>query len=121
MLRRVSVCATVLLLCACEGPTGPEGPAGPEGDPGPGTRLSYEGRVDSDGSAFVDLPTEAGSTADLPVVVCYVSDAAAGPYLVVATDTYSGITCGVGTDAGRLYVGVVGAPAFWYYRISVVY
>src|SRR5690606_22299475 len=115
---RTLLVALALVLTACEGPMGPEGPPGEDG---PGTRITYAGRLDAFGEALVSLPAQAGTTQNPPVVSCYISDSSAGPYIVIATDTSSGIVCGLGDSAGTLAVAIAGAPSNWYYRISVVY
>lgn len=124
MRRSFSLAAMllVLLTLACEGPTGPEGPPGPEGEPGPGTHIAFVGQFNSSGSAVVQLPAEAGTISNPPVVTCYVSDNPNGPFLIIATDTGSGVICALGeTSSGTLRVAIVDAPAFWYYIVSVVY
>lgn len=113
----------VLALVACEGPVGPAGPqgeAGLMGEAGPGTRWVHTGTVNSTGGASVELPAAAGTINDPPLLGCYVSDEG-DTWLVVATDTYSDITCGIGESGGGLFAAIVGAPAFWFWRVVVVY
>lgn len=136
-MRRFFSLATMLLALftlSCEGatgptgpagPTGPQGPAGPpgaEGPPGPGTQVAFVGQLDSSGSAVVQLPPEAGTISDPPVVTCYLSDNPNGPFLIIATGSDGSVICGLTeTSSGALAVSIVDGPAFWYYIISVVY
>ena len=118
------VMALALTIAGCEGPMGPEGPAGPEGEPGeagPGTHEVFTGQLNSVGDGQVTLPTEAGTASEPPVVSCYVSDNMAGPWIVIATDTYSGAGCGLGYSGGRWHALLYGLPAYWYYKVAVVY
>ncbi len=124
MLKKVRILAVISALglsMACKGPEGPMGPAGPQGDPGPGTRVTFSGQLDSRGEAAVQLPAEAGSLSAPPAVSCFISSSAAGAFLQVSTDLYSGISCGLVSGSGGLRVGLIGAPAYWYYRVAVVY
>lgn len=120
--RFASVLLLTLLSIGCEGPTGPEGPAGPQGEPGPGTRMTFQGQVDGAGDAVIVLPEEAGTISDPPSVSCYISDASSGPYLLIATESQTGVACGISRNStGALYVVIVGVPADWYYRVVVVF
>ena len=124
----------LLLTAACKGPIGPTGPAGPQGGigptglqgvigpPGPGTRITFSGQLDGLGEVVVTLPAAAGTISDPPALTCYLSDLAAGTYLLISSDTFSGVACGFGTGGtGTLAVAIIGAPAFWFYAIVVVY
>lgn len=123
-MRRFAWLLPLVLMTACEGPVGPMGPAGPkgeQGEPGPGTRLVFTATVNSNGEAFAALPAAAGSLSDPPAVTCYVAQQGSSVFLLVSVDTYSGITCGIGTQGGVLYAIMVDAPAFWIARFVVVY
>lgn len=124
----------VAVLAGCEGPMGPSGPAGttgatgatgPQGPVGPRgtTTLTYQGRLDSDGSVVVFLPAEAGSINALPIVSCYVSNSSVGPFVQQGPNVLGDAACSVGVAAstGNLAVVIAFAPAFYYYRVSVVY
>lgn len=119
--RTLTMVAALGILGACKGPEGPVGPTGPKGDPGPGTRVTFAGQVTSQGEATVQLPAEAGTVSEPPAISCYISSSSAGAYLLVWTDTFSGVSCGLVAGASGLRAAIVGAPAFWYYRIAVVY
>ena len=68
------------------------------------------------------LPAAAGTLSDPPVLSCYLAEFSGGPYLLVATDTFFGDACGLRTEpTGVLAAVMVGAPAFWFYVIAVVY
>ena len=118
---RFGVLILVALLAACEGaagptgPTGATGPAGPQGPAGPGTRYTSTAIVGSSGSASIQLPAEAGTSIDPPVVSCYISDTG-NTWLVVATDVGSGLSCGLVWSNNRLNLRVIGAPSGWLFR-----
>ena len=121
MRRGVSCVAAVLLLAiaGCEGdpgptgPAGPAGPAGPEGPPGASAEIqSQMVQIATDGTAVV---TFAGLQAESAVVTCWVSDNTGGPWLGIATDTFSEIACGtdnVGPDLDVILIG--GVPGWWF-------
>jgi len=68
--RAVFLSLALVFALGCEGPTGPEGPPG---DDAMVDRLVFEGDLDATGSASVDLPPEAGTIKNPPLVSCYVS------------------------------------------------
>jgi len=125
-----AACAALLFVLACEGPVGPEGPPGPTGPAGPGTPITFNGTIDANGEALVNLPAQAGTASDPPVVACYVSDQPQGPFLVVSFDSwydpgqaeyyFEGCALGTGTS-GTLAVAFFGMPPGWYYWVVVVF
>lgn len=127
-VRIVVATLVVALAVACKGPTGPKGDTGPQGPQGPAgpagiSTIAFAGVLDSNGQAVVQLPAAAGTLASPPVVTCYISGSAAGPYLLVATDT-NGLAasgCGLGQGSGGLAVAFAGEPAGWYYMVSIAY
>ena len=124
MKRGVSCIAAVLLMAiaACEGdagptgppgPTGPAGPAGPEGPPGASAEVqSQMVQIAADGTAAV---TFAGLQAESAVVTCWVSDNTGGPWLGIATDTFSEVACGTLNSGANLDVVLIGGvPGWWF-------
>ncbi|NIP58059.1 MAG: hypothetical protein GWM92_07370 [Gemmatimonadetes bacterium] len=125
LVRTALATVVVFGAMACEGPegpVGPQGPEGPEGPAGPGTRLTFQGQLDSFGDATVNLPQEAGTLDDPPSVSCFVSDVAEGLYISIASVDGADPACGFNdTASGNLAAIIVGAPADWFYRIVVIY
>lgn len=134
MVRWLALPMVLFTLVACEGPQGPEGPTGPQGPQGeqgpvgpegpagePGAqRYTVSGTIDSEGTGGGVMPV--GSIDDPPSISCYISDTQSGPYLEVATDTSSGVSCGIGENSsGELSVLITGAPSGWYYWIVALY
>ena len=59
--------------------------------------------------------TFAGFQVESTVVTCWMSDNPSGPWLGVATDTYSEIACGTNNDGTDLFVGLIGGlPGWWF-------
>lgn len=113
-----------LALSACQGdagPMGPTGPAGPAGPPGPGTRIILSALVAASGTATSALPSEAGSLLSPPGLSCYISSPGSTVLLLISTDTYSEISCGLVSSGGTLFAQMVGAPAGWTARFAVVF
>jgi hypothetical protein len=150
-MRRIATCLVVftasVALHACQMPEGPAGPVGPQGtqgtqgtqgiqgeqgnpgDPGPGVRLTYTGRFNTEGKASVELPVEAGTLEDPPLIIAYFGGTQSGPFgaylsdAVYDGDTVSYISAAILIDLGdHLAVGLTGPGlAGWYYRLVVVY
>ena len=121
-----------LALAGCKGDVGPVGPAGPagpagaqgipgdQGPPGlPGAPAEiWWGIVTLDaagegGIIFADAQVE-GS-----VITCYTSDSSAGPWLVIATDTFSSIACGAFNSGPDLVVALVGGVQGWFLLVTL--
>lgn len=105
------------------GPAGPVGPTGPQGPAGAtGTRLVYSGTVNSGGSlATPYLPAAAGTIARPPSLTCYISDVAAGPYIVVGSEAFVGVACGLAADGGGMRAVMVGADPGLFGHFVIVY
>lgn len=129
--------AAVMVLLACEGPVGPEGPRGADGEPGPQgetglqgppgadgedlTTIMRAGQLNAAGEGAASLPPEAGSIDDPPVVACYLSDSPNGPWLLIASDPSSGISCGIVQNGSGVAIALVGGPPNWYYTFVAAY
>lgn len=104
------------------GPAGPVGPTGATGAAAPGTRLFYQGVVLADGTLRTDyLPTAASSNGTLPLIACYVSMNAAGPYLAVASDNSGTYNCMLQRDTTGLFVALTSAAPGIFGNFVVVY
>ncbi len=126
MRKRLAVLLVAGVVAGCKGDVGPMGPPGPPGPPGPagpGNTMSRTGQLNTNGGAVWVLPSEAGSVSDPPALSCYLSDSANGPYLLVSTDTFSGISCGLVQSGSQLSAVLSAGRAFagWYYRFVIVY
>jgi len=125
-IRTAALVLSLALTAACKGadgaagPAGVPGPQGPAGAEGPGTRITFTGTIDANGTGAAQLPAAAGSAVNLPAIGCYVSDDGQ-TWLVVAFDSSAEIACAVTAGAGGLVAGVIGAPPGWRYTIVVVY
>lgn len=128
-LRTATLALALVVATACkgadgaagpQGPQGPVGPQGPQGESGNGARIVFSGIVDANGEAARQLPPEAGSTASLPVLSCYLSDDGQ-TWLTVAVDTNSGTACAIGAAGNGLAAVMIGAPPGWRYQFVVVY
>lgn len=109
---RAVIAALVLVLAACEGPTGPEGPPGPEGDPGPGTWSHYEGRLNSTGGALVEgIP---GTEDALPLIDCYTRGSPSNFWSKANS-------CDVAEGGPSTLMVAVTGPANGYYQVVVVH
>jgi hypothetical protein len=105
-----------LLLATCQGLPGEQGPAGP------GTRIVLSGALEIGPGIEVQLPPEAGTMDDPPVIACYV-----GPYS--DTDAYREYPCDFkdAQDGTHIVVGLPGVdiqpPGYpdRNYRIVAVY
>ena len=122
IIRRWSVPFLALALslgCSGDiGPVGPTGPAGPQGQPGVSADVqSQMVRITSDGTAVVGF---AGLQVEDAVVNCWMSDSTAGPWLAIATDLFTGLSCGAGNSGPDLRVGLVGGIAGWWFLVTVV-
>lgn len=124
-VRALAIALVVVTACkgadGAVGPEGPQGPAGPPGAQGTGTRITFTGVVNTQGTATALLPAAAGTVTNLPALACYISDVDQ-TWLVVAIDTNVDIACGIGAaTGGQLGVTLTGAPAGWRYAFVVVY
>ncbi len=108
---------------------------GPAGVPGPGTRHVVDGVANVSGIASVDLPAEAGTVTDPPVVACYISPPDDGQsWFIIAFDSDTDTDVETGTDiagfvgcfldpgpSNNITVVVEGIPAGWLFRAVVIY
>jgi hypothetical protein len=107
---------------------------GPAGSPGPGTRRVLDATVNSSGVASVNLPPEAGTLADPPVVACYFSGDAGVTWAILALDTDTDTDVEAGTDlagfrgcfldpgtGGTISVVAEGLVTGWLLRVVVIY
>ena len=118
-----SIAVVLLALCAgCSGDVGPTGPGGPQGPIGPAGQQGPPGasasvqsqmiRIGSGGSAVLRFT---GLQVESTVVNCWMSDDVAGPWLGIATDVGSGLSCGVSNSGSDLLVLLVGGvPGWWF-------
>jgi hypothetical protein len=122
----VTVCLAAM-LAACEGPMGPAG------IPGPGTRLVLNATANNAGTAVVNLPPEAGTLDDPPVVACYISSNGQF-WSIIAFDSDSDTDVETGTDfagffgcfldqgpGNTILVVAEPIPPGWLLRVVVVY
>ncbi len=124
MKRSVSSTAAALLLvlAACSGDTGPTGPGGPQGPVGPAGPQGPQGASADVQSQMVQLDASGdgvlrfvGFQVESTVVTCWMSDTPAGPWLGIATDVGSGISCGVSNSGSDLLVILIGGvPGWWF-------
>lgn len=126
MRRIFAVAMFATLLAACKGdtgPMGPEGPAGPPGPAGPGQVATHSGRLDLSGSGVWTLPAAAGNISNPPALSCYLSDSSDGPFLLVSTDTFSGVVCGLGQSGATLRAVIISSSSYsgWHYKFVAVY
>jgi hypothetical protein len=107
------------------GPQGPTGPTGPTGPSGPGTRIQFQGQTDLNGSAFVQLPLEAGTNTKPPVFACYIAGANSSgtpgdAWILVSNSGGNSLRCGL-TGSGPLQAFMVSGPGQWPYLFVFVY
>jgi len=115
----------ILALAGCEGdpgptgPQGPEGPAGPAGPEGPsGASAEVQSQmvqIAADGTAAL---TFSGLQIESAVVTCWMSDNPGGPWLGIATDTYSEIACGTDNSGAELDVMLIGGVPDWWFMAT---
>lgn len=119
----IAVLLVAFALAGCEGPEGPTGPQGDEGPPGPGTRITFTGQFDGDGTAVVGLPSEAGTLTDLPAITCYESsDGSTWAVVADGWDASDSTVCMVNEGSGgALNVVFIRGVPDWHYFLSVVY
>ena len=123
----------VLGLCLVFGLAACEGPMGPAGASGPGTRLVLDGTANGSGIAAVDLPAEAGTLDDPPVIACYISSNGSS-WVIIAFDIDTDTDVETGTDfagflgcfldpgpANNISVVAEGVPPGWLLRVVIVY
>ena len=68
--------------------------------------------IAADGSALL---TFVGLQVENTVVTCWMSDNTAGPWLAIATDLASGVSCGVSNMGSNLGVAIIGGvPGWWF-------
>ncbi len=133
MRLTAAVVLVMVFVAGCEGdagPTGPQGPPGPAGTlgepgpagpPGPGTRVTISGEIGPNGIGRWQLPPEAGTLIDLPVIACYISSDGSA-WFPVEYPADVGPRCTIiGAPDGSLIVAIMDAPPGWSYFISVVY
>ena len=120
-IKHVAVLALLLTVAACEGSVGPMGPQGPVGASGPGMRTVGTTLIALDGTARIQLPVGFGTMDNPPAISCFIAQVQSGPWLVVATDLSTGLSCGIGASGGSLVVVLVGGPPFWFFRVVAVF
>ncbi len=120
-IKHVVVLSLMLALAACEGSVGPTGPQGPVGASGPGLRTVGTTIIALDGTARIQLPASFGTMDNPPAISCFIAREQGGPWLVVATDLSSGLSCGIGASGGSLVVVLVSGPPFWFFRVVAVF
>ena len=75
-LRLAALLVILFAVVACDGPTGPTGRQGTPGTPGSAgvPQLVFSGAIPYSGLIVIDLPATVGTTANPPVIDCYVSE-----------------------------------------------
>jgi len=69
-------------------------------------------RLDTNGDGALRFT---GLQVESTVVTCWISDSTAGPWLGIATDLGSGLSCGVSNSGSDLLVVLIGgAPGWWF-------
>ena len=123
-MRRLLLVLSVAVLAACSGdagPTGPAGaagpagPAGPQGLPGTPAQFAWDTVVlDGSGDGVI---TFTNAQIETSVWNCYISDTAAGPWLLLAND---GVTfCGAFNIGTSLVVTMINGVAGWVFLATI--
>lgn len=104
------------------GPAGPVGPQGPQGPSGPGTKVAYSGSVGINGTLVSQpFPAAAGTLSNPPSLTCYIGASPDGPFLVVGTESYNGISCGLVNSPEGLRAAMIDAPPGAFGIFIIVY
>lgn len=114
------------------GPTGPTGPTGTTGTTGatgatgatgPGTRLFYQGVILANGTLRTDyLPPASYANGTLPLLACYSSQNASGPfYDVIASNGSTTDLCFLARDATGVYAATAGGAPGTFGSFVLVY
>ncbi len=104
------------------GTTGAIGPEGPQGEPGDNNFgwLAYSGQLSPYGSVSIDLPSEAGTLSNPPVIGVYVSSDPSGPYMPVVDEGVEAYWF-LYSLTSHLRISVQTYFPGCYYRVVVIY
>lgn len=123
----LAAAAAMFMIAGCSGDAGPAGPTGIQGPTGPTGPQGPQGasaevssqmiQIAGDGTAVLLFPALQVETT---VLNCWIASTAAGPWLSVATDLLSGLSCGASNSGPDLFVLLIGGPPGWQFLATVV-